>query len=121
MGLDCPRGDGNLHPNIIFDERDAAETSRVLGAGQEMLRVCVDLGGSISGEHGIGADKREAMRWLFSPPTLFLFREIKRAFDPAQLCNPDKLIPVADTSPTPRIDVSAPFTGDRVCHARWMM
>lgn len=94
MGFIAHAGDGNLHPNIIFDERDAGETSRVLGAGQEMLRVCVDLGGSISGEHGIGADKREAMRWIFSPSTLFLFREIKRAFDPANLCNPDKLIPV---------------------------
>lgn len=102
MGLIAHAGDGNLHPNIIFDERDPEETSRVLGAGQEMLRVCVDLGGSISGEHGIGADKREAMRWLFSPPTLFLFREIKRAFDPANLCNPDKVIPVAEASPGPR-------------------
>ncbi|MBK8575676.1 MAG: FAD-binding protein [Elusimicrobia bacterium] len=102
MGLIAHAGDGNLHPNMIFDERDTAETSRVLGAGQEMLRVCVDLGGSISGEHGIGADKREAMRWLFSPPTLFLFREIKRAFDPSHLCNPDKLIPVVDVPPGPR-------------------
>ncbi|MBK8870827.1 MAG: FAD-binding protein [Elusimicrobia bacterium] len=102
MGLIAHAGDGNLHPNMIFDERDPDETARVLGAGQEMMRVCVDLGGSISGEHGIGADKREAMRWLFSPPTLFLFREIKRAFDPAHLCNPDKLIPVADVPPGPR-------------------
>ena len=110
MGLIAHAGDGNLHPNIIFDERDKAETSRVLGAGQEMLRVCVDLGGSISGEHGIGADKRDAMRWIFSPSTLFIFREIKRAFDPAQLCNPDKLIPVADVPPGPR-SVSGPRNG----------
>lgn len=111
MGLIAHAGDGNLHPNIIFDERDAAETSRVLGAGQDMLRVCVDLGGSISGEHGIGADKRDAMRWIFSPPTLFLFREIKRAMDPANLCNPDKLIPVVERSPVPR-SVGAPFQGE---------
>jgi glycolate oxidase len=102
MGLIAHAGDGNLHPNMIFDERDKIETERVLGAGQEMLRVCVDLGGSISGEHGIGADKREAMRWLFTPPTLFLFREVKRVFDPDNLCNPDKLIPVVEATPGPR-------------------
>jgi glycolate oxidase subunit GlcD len=111
MGLIAHAGDGNLHPNIIFDERDRAETSRVLEAGQEMLRVCVDLGGSISGEHGIGADKRDAMRWIFSPPTLFLFREIKRMFDPLQLCNPDKLIPVVDVPPGPRA-AQGPLQGE---------
>jgi glycolate oxidase subunit GlcD len=95
MGLIAHAGDGNLHPNLIFDERDPAETARVKAAGQEMMRVCVDLGGSISGEHGIGADKREAMRWLFTPPTLRLFRRLKNALDPENLCNPDKLIPAA--------------------------
>jgi glycolate oxidase len=97
MGLIAHAGDGNLHPNMIYDERDRAETQRVVAAGQEMLRVCVDLGGSISGEHGVGADKREAMRWLFTPPTLSLFRGIKNSLDPENLCNPDKMIPVADT------------------------
>ncbi|MBL8024586.1 MAG: FAD-binding protein [Elusimicrobia bacterium] len=102
MGLIAHAGDGNLHPNMIFDERDKRETARVLEAGQEMLRVCVDLGGSISGEHGIGADKREAMRWLFTPPTLAVFREVKKVFDPDNLCNPDKLIPVVESTPGPR-------------------
>ncbi|MBL0058447.1 MAG: FAD-binding protein [Elusimicrobia bacterium] len=108
MGLIAHAGDGNLHPNMIFDERDKVETARVQEAGQEMLRVCVDLGGSISGEHGIGADKRDAMRWLFSPPTLSLFREVKRAFDPDNLCNPDKLIPVVESAPGPRAGGPAP-------------
>jgi len=95
MGLIAHAGDGNLHPNIVFDERDEAETRRVKAAGYEMLKVCVDLGGSISGEHGIGTDKRDAMRWLFTPSTLAAFRRLKKAFDPANLCNPDKLIPAA--------------------------
>lgn len=101
MGLIAHAGDGNLHPNLIFDERDPLETQRVKAAGHDMLRVCVELGGSISGEHGIGSDKREAMRWLFTPDTLGLFRRIKTALDPAGLCNPDKLLPVAEPSAPP--------------------
>lgn len=93
-------GDGNLHPNIAYDERDPAETRRVKEAGFEILRSCVELGGSLSGEHGIGADKRAAMAWLFTPETLALFRRVKAAFDPAGLSNPDKLIPSeAESSP----------------------
>ncbi len=89
-------GDGNLHPNMVFDERDAELTARVKKAGAEILHACVELGGSISGEHGIGIDKREAMGWLFSPETLGLFRRIKGALDPAGLANPDKLFPAAE-------------------------
>ncbi len=89
-------GDGNLHPQILFDERDLEATERVKKAGHEMLKACVLLGGTISGEHGIGIDKREAMRWLFTPETLELFRRLKNAFDPDNLSNPDKLIPISD-------------------------
>lgn len=100
-------GDGNLHPQIIFDERDAAQTKRVKEAGYQMLKTCVDLGGTISGEHGIGVDKREAMKWLFSRETLYLFRRLKNAFDPENFCNPDKLIPLvgkAETAPQKKVD-----------------
>ncbi|MCG3204478.1 MAG: hypothetical protein KCHDKBKB_01193 [Elusimicrobia bacterium] len=93
-------GDGNLHPQIIFDERNKEHTKIVKEAGQKMLKVCVDLGGTISGEHGIGTDKREAMKWLFSRETLLLFRRLKNAFDPENLCNPDKLIPLVSKSTT---------------------
>jgi glycolate oxidase subunit GlcD len=114
MGLIAHAGDGNLHPNLAFDERDAEETRRVKAAGYEMLKVCVDLGGSISGEHGIGVDKREAMRWLFTPATLRFFRRVKEVFDPANLCNPDKLIPLAETgAPTETAASSAPAAGPR--------
>ncbi len=92
-------GDGNLHPQIIFDERDVEHTKIVKEAGYRMLKACVDLGGTISGEHGIGLDKREAMKWLFTRETLMLFRRLKNIFDPENLCNPDKLIPLISKAP----------------------
>jgi glycolate oxidase len=87
-------GDGNIHPNIAYDERDASETARVKAAGHEILQACVELGGSLSGEHGIGLDKRDAMAWLFSNETLALFHRVKDAIDPHHLANPDKLFPI---------------------------
>ena len=92
-------GDGNLHPQILFDERDAEQTRVVKEAGYRMLKACVDLGGTISGEHGIGIDKREAMKWLFDRETLALFRRLKNEIDPKNLCNPDKLIPLVSRPP----------------------
>ncbi|MEK7390244.1 MAG: FAD-linked oxidase C-terminal domain-containing protein [Elusimicrobiota bacterium] len=94
-------GDGNIHPNIIYDERDAAWTARVKAAGHEMLQACVELGGSLSGEHGIGLDKRDAMAWLFTPQTLRLFHRVKDAIDPEHLANPDKLFPLPGTGTGP--------------------
>ncbi len=94
-------GDGNLHPQILFDERNAAQTKIVKEAGHKMLKACVDLGGTISGEHGIGSDKREAMRWLFTRETLSLFRRLKNVFDPENLSNPDKLIPLVSKAVLP--------------------
>ncbi|MDX6769923.1 MAG: FAD-linked oxidase C-terminal domain-containing protein [Elusimicrobiota bacterium] len=88
-------GDGNIHPNIAFDERDNEETARVMAAGHAMLQACVELGGSLSGEHGIGLDKRDAMAWLFTPATLDLFRRVKTSLDPKGVANPDKLFPLA--------------------------
>jgi len=87
-------GDGNIHPNIAYDERDASETARVKAAGHDILQACVELGGSLSGEHGIGLDKRDAMAWLFSTETLALFHRVKGALDPDNLSNPDKLFPL---------------------------
>jgi glycolate oxidase subunit GlcD len=87
-------GDGNIHPNIVFDERDEELTARVKAAGHEMLQACVELGGSLSGEHGIGLDKRDAMAWLFTPQTLGLFGRVKAALDPNNIANPDKMFPL---------------------------
>ncbi len=94
-GLLFHAGDGNIHPNIIFDRRDIQEVKRVKKAGYEILKACIRLGGTISGEHGIGVEKRVAMNWLYTREELDFFQSIKRAFDPAGLANPDKILPVA--------------------------
>jgi FAD/FMN-containing dehydrogenase len=101
-GLLFHAGDGNLHPNIIFDRRDIQEVKRVKKAGYEILKSCIRLGGTISGEHGIGVEKRVAMGWLYGHEELEFFRALKKAFDPADLANPDKILPVSlDSHPEP--------------------
>ncbi|OGS08564.1 MAG: hypothetical protein A2270_01855 [Elusimicrobia bacterium RIFOXYA12_FULL_51_18] len=95
-GLLFHAGDGNLHPNMIFDERDVQEVKRVNKAGYEILKSCIRLGGTISGEHGIGVEKRVAMNWMYDAATLDFFDAIKKAFDPKDLANPDKILPVAE-------------------------
>ena len=87
-------GDGNLHPNLLFDRRDADEVSRVEKAGEEIMRLCVDAGGTITGEHGVGSDKVRHMPLLFGSGELALMGALHHAFDPAGLANPDKLLPV---------------------------
>jgi len=86
-------GDGNLHPNISFDRRDPDELRRVLAAGQEILRTCVEAGGVISGEHGIGTEKQDFMPLLFGPADLDAMRRLRDAFDPDHVCNPGKIFP----------------------------
>jgi len=93
-GLLFHAGDGNLHPNIIFDRRDIQEVKRVKKAGYEILKSCIKLGGTISGEHGVGVEKRVAMNWLYGREELEFFQKIKDAFDPDGLANPDKILPV---------------------------
>jgi glycolate oxidase subunit GlcD len=86
-------GDGNLHPNISFDRRDPDELQRVIAAGAEILALCVAAGGAITGEHGIGSEKRDYMGLLFSEADLDAMRRLRRAFDPETRCNPNKLLP----------------------------
>lgn len=88
-------GDGNLHPLILFDDRNAEEMARVHQAGSEILKVCSDLGGTISGEHGIGTEKMEGMSLVFRDSDLEMMRRLKSAMDPKELCNPGKVIPRA--------------------------
>ncbi len=85
-------GDGNLHPLILFDERDKDELARVHKAAFEILQVCVEVGGTITGEHGVGVEKLGALSLLFSPADLNALRKIKRVFDPDDILNPGKLI-----------------------------
>ena len=86
-------GDGNLHPLLLFDSRDTDQLHRVEKAGWEIMEACVKLGGTISGEHGIGLEKQEAMRLVFSEDDFKAQRALKRAFDPDNVLNPGKVIP----------------------------
>jgi FAD/FMN-containing dehydrogenase len=86
-------GDGNLHPNISYDGRDPDERQRVLSAGREILQACVDAGGSISGEHGIGIEKMEFMPMLFGEDDIRLMVDLRHAVDPEELSNPEKIFP----------------------------
>ena len=86
-------GDGNLHPNILYDPRKPGEEARVVAAGAEIMKVCADVGGSISGEHGIGLEKADFMPFIFSAADLALMQRLKNAFNPQGLCNPGKVFP----------------------------
>lgn len=86
-------GDGNLHPNLVYDRRDPEETRRVEAASKEIMNACVEAGGTITGEHGVGFDKRKYMPLVFSPEELAVLAEIKGVFDPGGLFNPRKVIP----------------------------
>jgi glycolate oxidase len=86
-------GDGNLHPNILYDPRRPGEEARVVAAGAEIMKLCADVGGSISGEHGIGLEKADFMPFIFSAADLALMQRLKNAFNPRGLCNPGKVFP----------------------------
>jgi glycolate oxidase len=86
-------GDGNLHPNVLFDERRPGETARVLDLGAAIMRLCVDAGGSITGEHGVGLEKRSFMEWIFSDADLAAMAKVKAAFGSHERYNPCKLFP----------------------------
>lgn len=90
-------GDGNLHPLVLFDRRTPGVVQRTLEASTEILRTCVELGGAISGEHGIALEKREAMTLLFTTDDLVAMAGLKRSFNPRDLFNPDKIFPSAFT------------------------
>jgi glycolate oxidase len=96
-GLRCPNvfhaGDGNLHPLVLFDANNPDELARAERFAAEVLEKCVALGGTITGEHGVGIEKINSMCVQFTAPELERFRGVKRAFDPAGLLNPGKNIP----------------------------
>jgi len=88
-------GDGNIHPIMCFDERDAEQTRRVMQAGEEILEACLDCGGSVTGEHGIGVEKVSLMRKMFTPEDLDAMERFRSALNPAGLLSPAKLLPTA--------------------------
>jgi glycolate oxidase len=94
-------GDGNLHPLVLYDA-SAGETERARELAERILEACLDAGGSLTGEHGVGMDKACSMPRMFSERDLRTFERVRRAFDPAGLCNPGKVIP------TPRLCGEAP-------------
>lgn len=88
-------GDGNLHPNLSFDASDPDQVARVHEASGEIIRVCVDAGGTITGEHGVGLDKLAYMPLVFGPDELGLMAAVRRVFDPEERSNPGKVVPAA--------------------------
>jgi glycolate oxidase len=88
-------GDGNIHPILLFDERDAAQVQRVLSASNEILEECIRLGGSVTGEHGIGVEKIDFMPKLFAPEDLAMMLRLWTAFNPDNRCSPHKMLPTA--------------------------
>ena len=87
-------GDGNLHPNISFDRHDPVVAGLVQTACREIMAACVEAGGSITGEHGVGSDKIDYMPLIFDPDTLGAMRAVRRAFDPSESANPGKVVPL---------------------------
>ncbi len=86
-------GDGNMHPIILFNSHVPGELERAKAAGEDILRYCIEVGGSITGEHGVGMEKNEMMDKLFSPESLDYIGRLKRLFDPSGRLNPGKLLP----------------------------
>lgn len=86
-------GDGNLHPLFYFDDREPGVVEKVVKAGEEIIDVCLRLGGSITGEHGVGVEKLDSMSRMFSPDDLTAQMKLKTVFDPKQTCNPCKILP----------------------------
>ena len=86
-------GDGNLHPNILFDMRDRQVMHQVEAAGEEMLRAVVEMGGTLSGEHGIGLEKNQFMPWIYSEDDLDAMHRVKDVFDADGILNPGKVFP----------------------------
>ncbi|OLC50025.1 MAG: FAD-binding oxidoreductase [Acidobacteria bacterium 13_1_40CM_65_14] len=98
-------GDGNLHPLICYDERIPGQSDKAVEVAAEILSYCIDAGGSLTGEHGIGADKNTYMPQMFSAADLALMQRVRNALDPLGLCNPGKIFP------TPRLcgEVPGPY------------
>jgi glycolate oxidase len=95
-------GDGNLHPNLLFDRRDPDQLARVEAASSEIMHACIAAGGTITGEHGVGIDKRRYLPLVCEPAVLWAMGELRRVFDPEGRCNPGKVLPDGFGPPWPR-------------------
>lgn len=88
-------GDGNLHPLILFDQRDPVQLQRTVEAAGEIMKFCVSVGGTLTGEHGVGMEKNELMPLMFTPEDLALMQRVREAFNPAGRLNPGKVLPTS--------------------------
>jgi glycolate oxidase len=104
-------GDGNLHPNILFDMRTPGALERVIEAGAATLRACVELGGSITGEHGVGLEKKAYIGLLFNEADLAAMARVRRVFDPDGRFNPAKLFPTPASCGEVRLEPAKIPTG----------
>jgi len=99
-GLRCANvfhaGDGNLHPLILFDGRENGALERAEALAAQILRMCIEMGGSITGEHGVGVEKREFLPEMFTAAEIDCFQKLRTAFDPLGIANPGKMFPTAD-------------------------
>ena len=86
-------GDGNIHPLVLYDERDPEQVKKAIHAGEDILSRCIELGGSVTGEHGIGVEKMDFMARQFSPADLEAMQKLRLVFDPQLRCNPHKMFP----------------------------
>jgi glycolate oxidase len=86
-------GDGNLHPLILYDDREPAELERAKAANEELLRACIEMGGTVTGEHGVGLDKAKNLPLQYGEADLNFMYRLRRAFDPDAIMNPGKLLP----------------------------
>ncbi|NDD44986.1 MAG: FAD-binding oxidoreductase, partial [Synechococcaceae bacterium WB9_4xB_025] len=110
-------GDGNLHPLILYRRDEPGVDAKVKALGAAILEACLAVGGSITGEHGVGADKRCYLDWMFSPEDLATMRRLRLAFDPSGLANPGKIFPTPSScaeSARRRVMLSAPAQGEGV-------
>ena len=100
-------GDGNLHPLLMFDARDRDQSRRVLKAAGEIISKCAEMGGSITGEHGVGIEKNELMPLIFSSDDLDMMWKVKSVFNPEGALNPGKVLPTGKMCGELRVQVSA--------------
>jgi glycolate oxidase len=98
-------GDGNLHPLVLYDGKIPGQAEHAEAVAGQILNICLEHGGSITGEHGVGEDKKQYMGFMFTPQDLDTMQRLRCAFDPESLCNPGKVFP------TPRLcgEVPGPY------------
>ncbi len=101
-------GDGNIHPILLFDERDADQVARVLAASDEILTKCIELGGSVTGEHGIGVEKISFMEKLFTADDLAVMESVRKVFNPTGRLSPHKMLPTAGGCGTESFERKSP-------------